>query len=107
MDEALALPSEKAVQIALRTQQVLAYEAGVADVVDPLGGSYYLERLTDRIEAEALKYIDRLDDLGGAMRAIELGFQQREIQESSYRAQLAVDNGRRIVDHLNQITTAA
>jgi len=104
MDEALALPSEKAVQIALRTQQVLAYETGVADVVDPLGGSYCVEKLTDRIEEEAAKYINRIDDMGGALRAIEMGFQQREIQESSYRAQLAVDNGCRVVVGLNQFT---
>ena len=82
MDEALALPTEKAVQIALRTQQVIAYESGVADVIDPLGGSYYVEALTDRIEADAMAYIERIDDLGGALAAIEQGFQQREIQES-------------------------
>ena len=106
MDEALALPSEKAVQIALRTQQIIAYESGVTDTVDPLAGSYYVEKLTDSIEEEALKYINRIDDLGGAMRAIEMGFQQREIQESSYRIQLAVDNSRRVVVGVNQFTTA-
>ena len=105
MDEALSLPSEKAVQIALRTQQVLAYEAGIADVVDPLGGSYYVEKLTDRIEEEAAQYINRIDDMGGALHAIETGFQQREIQESSYRAQLAVDDRRRVVVGLNKFTT--
>ncbi|MEE8369925.1 MAG: methylmalonyl-CoA mutase family protein [Dehalococcoidia bacterium] len=104
MDEALALPSEKTVQIALRTQQVLAYESGVADVVDPLAGSYYVEKLTDRIEEGALKYIDRIDDLGGAMSAIEAGFQQREIQESSYRMQMEVDDKRRVVVGVNQFT---
>ncbi len=105
MDEALALPTEKAVQIALRTQQVIGFESGVADVIDPLGGAYYVEKLTDRVEEEALKYIDRIEDLGGAIRAIEMGFQQREIQEASYRTQMAVDDGRRIVVGVNQFRT--
>ena len=105
MDEALALPTEKAVQLALRTQQVIAYESGVSDVIDALGGSYYVESLTDRIEEEAVKYIERIEDLGGALRAIEMGFQQREIQESSYRTQMEIDNGRRIVVGLNRFTT--
>ena len=105
MDEALALPTEKAVQIALRTQQVIAYESGVADAIDPLAGSYYLETLTDRIEAEAMRYIDRIEDAGGSLRAIEMGFQQREIQEASYRYQMSVDDGRRTVVGVNQFTT--
>ncbi len=105
MDEALALPTEKAVQIALRTQQVIGYESGVADVTDPLGGSYYVEKLTDHIEEEALKYIDRIEDLGGAIRAIEMGFPQREIQEASYRIQMSIDNGRRTVVGVNQFRT--
>jgi len=105
MDEALALPTEKAVQIALRTQQVIAYESGVADVVDPLGGSYYVEKLTDRIEEEATRYLDRIEDIGGALRAIEMGYQQREIQEASYRYQMSVDNGHRTVVGVNQFTT--
>jgi len=105
MDEALALPTEKAVQIALRTQQVIGYESGVADVIDPLGGSYYVETLTDRIEAEAMKYIDRIEDIGGAMRAIEMGYQQREIQEASFRYQMSVDNGHRTVVGVNQFRT--
>jgi methylmalonyl-CoA mutase, N-terminal domain len=105
MDEALALPTEKAVQIALRTQQVIAYESGVADVIDPLGGSYYVEQLTDRIEAEATKYLDRIEDLGGALRAIEMGYQQREIQEASYRYQMSVDNGHRTVVGVNEFRT--
>ncbi len=104
-DEALALPSEKAVQIALRTQQILGYEAGVSDAIDPLGGSYYLEKLTDHIEEEAVKYIERIDQMGGAMRAIELGFQQREIQESSYKTQMEIDSGRRVVVGVNKFTT--
>jgi methylmalonyl-CoA mutase N-terminal domain/subunit len=105
MDEALALPTEKAVQIALRTQQVIAYETGVADVVDPLGGSYYVEKLTDRIEEEATRYLDRIEDIGGALRAIEMGYQQREIQEASYRYQMSVDNGHRTVVGVNQFTS--
>jgi len=105
MDEALALPTEKAVQIALRTQQVIGYETGVADVIDPLAGSYYVEKLTDRIEAEAVKYIDRIDDLGGALRAIEMGYQQREIQEASYRTQMSIDNGQRVVVGVNKFRT--
>jgi methylmalonyl-CoA mutase N-terminal domain/subunit len=105
MDEALALPTEKAVQIALRTQQVIGYESGVADVIDPLAGSYYVETLTDRIEEEATKYLNRIDDIGGALRAIEMGFQQREIQEASYRYQMSVDNGHRTVVGVNQFRT--
>jgi methylmalonyl-CoA mutase N-terminal domain/subunit len=105
MDEALALPTEKAVQIALRTQQIIAHESGVADVIDLAGGSYYVERLTDRIEAEAFKYIRRIDDMGGALKAIETGFQQREIQENSYRVQMQVDHHERIVVGVNEFTT--
>jgi methylmalonyl-CoA mutase N-terminal domain/subunit len=105
MDEALALPSEKAVQIALRTQQVIAYESGAADVVDPLGGSYYLETLTGRIEEEARRYIERIEDIGGALAAIEQGFQQREIQENSYRLQKQVEAGRRTVVGVNKFQT--
>ncbi len=105
MDEALALPSEKAVQIALRTQQLLAFETGVADVVDPLAGSYYVERLTEHIEEEAFKYISRIDDMGGALSAIETGFQQREIQENSYRIQMQLDHGQRIAVGVNKFTT--
>jgi methylmalonyl-CoA mutase, N-terminal domain len=101
-DEALALPSEEAVQIALRTQQILAYESGVADTVDPLGGSYFIEASTDRLEAEAGALIERIDQMGGAVPAIELGFQQREIQESSYRMQLEIERGDRVVVGVNR-----
>ena len=104
-DEALALPSEHAVQIALRTQQVLAYESGVADTVDPLGGSYFLESTTDRIEAEARVLIERISALGGATAAIEQGFQQREIQESSYRLQMELERGERVVVGVNRFVT--
>jgi methylmalonyl-CoA mutase N-terminal domain/subunit len=105
MDEALSLPTEKAVQIALRTQQIIAHETGVADVIDPFAGSYYVERLTDRIEEEAFNYINRIDDLGGALKAIEMGFQQREIQENSYRVQMQVDHDQRVVVGVNKFTT--
>ena len=104
MDEALALPTEKAAQLALRTQQVIGYESGVADVIDPLGGSYYVERLTDRIEAEVMRYLDRIDDMGGALPAIEMGFQQKDIQESSWRTQQQIDSGERVVVGVNRFT---
>jgi len=96
-DEALALPSDQSQQLALRTQQVIAFESGVTDTVDPLGGAYYVEHLTDRVEAEAQAYIDRIDDIGGALAAIEQGYPQREIQENAYRMQRALEAGRRVV----------
>jgi methylmalonyl-CoA mutase N-terminal domain/subunit len=92
-DEALGLPTAESALLALRTQQVLGYETGVADVVDPLAGSYYVETLTDEIEAEAVALIDRIDELGGAVRAIEAGFPQREIDEAAYRYARDVDDG--------------
>ncbi|KYC47180.1 MAG: methylmalonyl-CoA mutase [Candidatus Methanofastidiosum methylothiophilum] len=104
MDEALALPSEKAVTIALRTQQVLAYESGIADTVDPFAGSYYLEYLTNKIEEEVNKYFEKIDSLGGMVRAIEGGFVQKEIQESAYRYQKAIEKGEAIVVGLNKFT---
>ena len=102
MDEALSLPTEEAVQIALRTQQLIAYETGVTESTDPLGGSYYIEHLTKTIEEKALDYIRQIDELGGAAAAIEKGFVQREIQESAYRFQKAVESGDRIVVGLNK-----
>jgi methylmalonyl-CoA mutase N-terminal domain/subunit len=105
MDEALGLPTEKAVQIALRTQQIIAYENGVGDVVDALGGSYYIENLTDRLEAEAREYIDTIDELGGALAALEKGFQQKEIQEASYRYQRQVEEKERVVVGVNDFKT--
>jgi methylmalonyl-CoA mutase N-terminal domain/subunit len=102
MDEALALPSQEAVQIALRTQQLIAYETGVTETIDPLAGSYYIEHLTRTIESQAADYIRRIDELGGAASAIEQGFIQREIQESAYRYQKAVEQGERIVVGLNK-----
>ena len=101
MDEALALPSEKAVQIALRTQQVIAYESGVGDVADPLGGSYFIEDMTNRLEAEASEYIKTIDDLGGALAGIERGFQQKEIQDAAYRYQKDVESRERVIVGVN------
>jgi methylmalonyl-CoA mutase N-terminal domain/subunit len=100
-DEALGLPTEQAVTIALRTQQILAHESGVADIVDPLGGSYAIEALTLRIEREALAYLDRIDRMGGMVRAIEQGFVQREIQASAYDQQMQIENKRRTVVGVN------
>ena len=104
-DEAYATPSEEAVTIALRTQQVLAYESGVADSVDPLAGSYLVESLTDNLEAEAREYIERIDSLGGALTAIEQGFPQREIQESSYRYQKGIEGGNKVVVGVNKFVS--
>ncbi len=104
-DEALCLPTEESVQLALRTQQIIAYESGVADVVDPFGGSYLVESLTNRIEAEAQAYIDKIDSLGGAVAAIEQGFQQREIQEASFKAQQKTESGEQTVVGVNKFTS--
>jgi methylmalonyl-CoA mutase N-terminal domain/subunit len=101
-DEALGLPTEEAVRIALRTQQVLAHESGVADVADALGGSYCIEALTDRIEAEARAYIEKIDRMGGMLRAIEIGYVQQEIQEAAYQAQRALEEKRQIVVGVNE-----
>jgi methylmalonyl-CoA mutase N-terminal domain/subunit len=101
-DEALSLPTEESVQIALRTQQILGYESGVAESIDPLAGSYLIESWTDEIENKATDYIERIDALGGALKAIEQGYLQREIQESAYRWQLAVDRGDKVVVGVNR-----
>ncbi|MFL2926085.1 MAG: methylmalonyl-CoA mutase, partial [Candidatus Poseidoniales archaeon] len=105
MDEALALPSEKAVQIALRTQQIIAHESGVANVADPLGGSYYLEWLTDDMERQAREYFDRIDSLGGVVSAIEKGFFQKEIAAAAYKYQQEIDNDERVVVGVNDFTS--
>jgi len=105
MDEAFSLPTEEAVAIALKTQQLVGYETGVADTVDPLAGSYYLENLTSRIEAGAEEYIQRIEGLGGAVAAVEKGFIQREIQDSAYRYQRAVEDGQRVVVGVNKFQT--
>ncbi len=102
MDETYALPSEQAVTIALRTQQILAYESGVANTIDPLGGSYFVESLTNEIEREAWDYIKKIDEMGGMVKAIELGYPQREIQESSYWYQKAVERKEKIVVGVNE-----
>lgn len=104
-DEAYALPSEKAVRIALRTQQIIAHESGVGDVVDPLGGSYYIESLTNQIEEKVLHYIEEIDRQGGAVNAIEKGFMQREIVESAYKDQIEVEKSDRVIVGVNKFTT--
>lgn len=101
LDEALALPTEHSAKIALRTQQIIAHETGVTNTVDPLAGSYYVEWLTDEIERQALDYMRRIDEIGGALRAIESGWIQAEIQEAAYRYQREVENGERIVVGMN------
>ena len=102
MDEALWLPTEKAVRVALRTQQIIAYESGVADSVDPLAGSYLIEHLTDEIEKGATDYISKIDDMGGALQAIEKGYMQNEIQNAAYEAQQAIEKKEQIVVGVNQ-----
>jgi methylmalonyl-CoA mutase N-terminal domain/subunit len=101
-DEALSLPTEQSVQIALRTQQIIAHESGVADSIDPFAGSYLIEAWTDEIERRAVDYVDVIDSLGGALRAIQQGYMQREIQESAYRWQQAVDRADNIVVGVNR-----
>ena len=101
-DEALALPTEASAKLALRTQQVIAYESGVADIVDPLGGSWAIESITDALEAEALRLIGEIDGMGGMVSAIEQGFPQREIQSAAYAAQLAVDRTEQVVVGVNR-----
>jgi methylmalonyl-CoA mutase N-terminal domain/subunit len=101
LDEALALPTEDAATLALRTQQILAHESGVANIVDPLGGSYFVEALTSELERDALAYFDRIDALGGMVAAIEQGFPQREIAESAYRFQQAVERGQQVIVGVN------
>ncbi|SHH47760.1 acyl-CoA mutase large subunit family protein [Tepidibacter thalassicus] len=101
-DEALALPTEDSVRTALRTQQIVAYESGVADTIDPLAGSYYVESLTNKIEEEAMKIINKIDELGGSPAAIDKGYMQQEIMESAYRYQKEVESGERIIVGMNK-----
>lgn len=103
-DEALALPTEDAARIALRTQQIIAYESGVTQTVDPLGGSYFVEELTNQVEKEAWKYIQRIDDMGGAVAAIEAGYIQNEIAASGYAYQRAIESGEKIIVGQNKFT---
>jgi len=107
MDEALALPTQSAVEVALRTQQIIAYESGVADSVDPMAGSYLVESLTDEIEKRAREYIDRIDSMGGALKAIERGYIQQEIQDAAYAYQQAVEKQAQVVVGVNKFTTKA
>lgn len=104
-DEALALPSARSVEIALRTQQIIAYESGVADSVDPLGGAFYVEWLTDEIERKAKEYIGKIDELGGALRAVEEGYINREIQDAAYGTQRAIEKGDQVVVGVNRFHT--
>jgi methylmalonyl-CoA mutase N-terminal domain/subunit len=104
-DEALALPSEQAVTVALRTQQILAEESGVANTVDPLAGSYFVEALTDRVEREALDYIRRIDEMGGMTAAIAAGFPQKEIADAAYRYQKQTDAGEKTIVGVNRYET--
>ncbi len=106
-DEALALPTEESVRLALRTQQILAYEAGVTETPDPLAGSYFVETLTDELEAAATAYLDEIDAMGGTLAALEAGFQQRQIQESAYRTQCAIDAGDQVVVGVNRFRDEA
>ncbi len=104
-DEALALPTEESVTIALRTQQIIAYESGVADTIDPLAGSYYVEHLTNEVERRAWELIERVEKMGGVLKAIESGYIQRELHESAYRYQKAVDSREQIVVGVNEFVT--
>src|SRR5207253_3226690 len=101
-DEALALPSQRAARIALRTQQILAAEAGATDTADPLGGSYFIEALTDELEARAWELIERVDELGGAVAAVESGFVQREIEDAAFEYQREVESGERTIVGVNR-----
>jgi methylmalonyl-CoA mutase N-terminal domain/subunit len=105
-DETWALPTEEAVTVALRTQQIIADETGVPLTIDPLGGSYYVEALTDRMEAAAMDYIRRIDEMGGMIRAIDEGFPQREIADAAYRYQLLEDRGERVIVGVNRYVMA-
>jgi methylmalonyl-CoA mutase, N-terminal domain len=104
-DEAFALPTTESVQIALRTQQIVGYETGAADTVDPLAGSYYVEALTSEIERRAFEYIKKIDDMGGAVRAVECGFIEQEIQDSAYMFQKAVESGEQVIVGMNRFQT--
>jgi methylmalonyl-CoA mutase N-terminal domain/subunit len=105
-DEALALPTERSARIALRTQQLLAHEAGVTDTADPLGGSFFIEALTDELEAQARELIERVDELGGAVAAIEQGFVQREIEDAAFRYTSEVESGERVIVGVNRFAEA-
>ncbi|MYL61448.1 methylmalonyl-CoA mutase, partial [Virgibacillus halodenitrificans] len=101
-DEALSLPTESSARIALRTQQIIANESGVADTIDPMGGSYYVEELTDQIEKEVNKYLDRISEIGGAVQAVEEGYMQREIHQNAYETQKKIEKEEEIIVGLNK-----
>ena len=101
-DEALSLPSQHAAELALRTQQIIAYESGVGDTIDPVAGSWYIESLTDQVEQEAMEYVRRIDDMGGALAAVEQGFQANEIHENAFRIQRDIEARRKIVVGVNE-----
>jgi methylmalonyl-CoA mutase N-terminal domain/subunit len=103
-DEALSLPTENAARIALRTQQIIAFESGVVDTVDPMGGSYFVEALTDEVEAAAWKYIEQIDAMGGAVNAIEQGYMQKEIADASYKYQTAIESTEKVIVGVNKFT---
>ncbi|HIE07275.1 MAG TPA: methylmalonyl-CoA mutase, partial [Desulfarculaceae bacterium] len=103
-DEALCLPTEDSVRIALRTQQIIAHESGVADTIDPLAGSYMIESMTSEIEAKALAYINKIDDLGGVVKAIEAGYMQQEIGDSAYAYQKSVETAEQVIVGVNRFT---
>jgi methylmalonyl-CoA mutase N-terminal domain/subunit len=103
-DEAFAIPTEQTAELALRTQQILAYETGVANVADPLGGSYYIEALTDRVEREAAAIIERIDRMGGMVQCIQSGLIQKEIASEAYRHQQRIENGEQVVVGVNKFT---
>src|SRR5947199_4037588 len=104
-DEALGLPTEKAAVLALRTQQVIGYESGVPDTVDPLAGSYFVERLTDEVEALAWQYLEKIDGMGGAVAAIEAGYMQDEIEQAAFEYATSIDNGERVIVGVNQFVS--
>jgi len=104
-DEALGLPTEQSVQIALRTQQIVAHESGVANTVDPFAGSYVVEELTDKIEEEVWNYLDKIEDIGGMVKAIEKGFVQKQVQDSAYKYQKEVESGERVIIGVNKFQT--
>jgi methylmalonyl-CoA mutase N-terminal domain/subunit len=101
-DEALSLPSQHAAELALRTQQILAYETGVGDTIDPVAGSWYIEHLTDEVERDAADYVRRIDEMGGALAAVERGFQAQEIHENAFRIQRDIEAHRKIVVGVNE-----
>ena len=104
-DEALALPTEESVQIALRTQQIIAHESGVTNTIDPMAGSYFVENLTDEIEKRAREYLDKIEKIGGGLKAIEAGYLAREIQESSWKFQREVESKERVIVGVNEFAT--